>query len=135
VEPGERAEGRPKIAGALADPDQRRELKVARDWHLTPQQWRELPEDDRDLMLAEAELVCPSCGNLRSVCSDPTRDWYPYKAQCYATGARDLVLRRLGKKYPPPGSKEHPETAPHPLDGVSVGVLLDDPDPDETFFG
>jgi hypothetical protein len=40
-------------------------------WGLTPPQWRELPEDDRDEMLEEHAAYCPSCGQLRSICSDP----------------------------------------------------------------
>lgn len=76
--------------------------------------------------------MCPSCGNLRSVCSDPTRDWYPYREVCRATAARELTWRRLGAKYPPLDDKN--ASIPHPLDGVGVGMLLDDPDPDEKFF-
>lgn len=99
-------------------------------WGLTPPQWRELPEVDRDLMLAESELVCPNCGNLRSVCSDPDIPWYPQRSECYASAAKDLTWRRLRKRY-----QQEPDVSRlHPLDGVNVWMSEHDFAPDETFF-
>jgi hypothetical protein len=79
---------RPKTVARLADPEVRRDLRVMREWGLTPPQWRDLPEDDRDLLLAESALVCPSCGNLRR-CA----------AKRAATGTRSgRVLRHRGSR-------------------------------------
>lgn len=80
-------------------------------------------------MLAEHDLVCPNCGNLRSVCSDPTRDWYPQRSMCYATASREVVLRRLQKKH----EKTEPGLTLHPLDGMSVWVAQDDLTPNDDF--
>lgn len=81
-------------------------------------------------MLAEDEVVCPSCGNLREVCSDPNRNWYPQKVTCYASADRELTMRRLQAKY-----KAEPGTRSlHPFDGVSVWMSEHDFQPDETFF-
>jgi hypothetical protein len=101
-----------------------------REWGLTPPQWRDLPEDDRELMLAESALVCQQCGSLKSVCGTPGRDLYPQREECYVTAARDLTMRRVAKKY-----KKEPNTAElHPLDGVSVWMADYDLAPEDTFF-
>jgi hypothetical protein len=101
-----------------------------REWGLTPPQWRDLSEDDRDLLLAESALVCQQCGSLKSVCSTPGRDLYAQREECYVTAARDLTLRRVAKKY-----KQEPNVHElHPLDGVSVWMAEYDLDPDDTFF-
>jgi hypothetical protein len=120
----------PKILARLADPEQRVELQVARDWGLTPSQFRALPDEDRDLMLAEKELVCPSCGNLRSLCSDPNVPWYPQRSTCYATASLEVVRRRLRKKH----EKDEPGSKLHPLDGMGVWVSQFDLTPDDDFI-
>ena len=79
--------------------------------------------------IAEDEAVCPRCGNLRAECSDPERAWYPQRDTCYATGARELVERRLQKRY----EKKPPGPAPHPLDGMTVWTSLHDLTPDDDF--
>lgn len=63
--------------------------------------------------------MCGSCGNLRSECSDPSIDWHPHEAVCWATATRDWGVRRLQEKH----KNAKPDTeALHPLDGVSVWV-------------
>lgn len=76
-------------------------------------------------------LVCPSCGNLRSECSDPQRDWHPRDSVCYAAASREWGLRRLQSKYKDRKVGDH---ALHPLDGVSVWVSADAPPEDEDPF-
>lgn len=101
-----------------------------REWGLTPPQWRDLPDDDRELMLAESALVCSSCGNLKSFCSEPGRDLYPQREECYVTAARDLAIRRAQHKY-----RQEPDARGlHPMDGVSVWISDADLNPDDTFF-
>lgn len=69
--------------------------------------------------MAHATLVCRRCGNLRSECSDASRDWHPRLADCYATAATEWGWRKIAEKYP----KETKEPdGSHPLDGVSVWV-------------
>jgi hypothetical protein len=63
--------------------------------------------------------VCPRCGNLRSVCSDPAIDWHPRESTCYATATIEWGLRRLEEKR-----KDEPlaGAALHSMDGASVWV-------------
>lgn len=75
-------------------------------------------------MLAASELVC-SCGNLRSVCSDPTVDWHPQESVCYAAGTQAWGIRRLQaqhKGFDEAATDERGEPLMSPLDGVSVWV-------------
>lgn len=95
---------------------------------MTPSQFSALPAEDRELMLAEDELVC-SCGNLRSVCSDPEVDWYAQKSVCYASAGEAVTHRLLDEKY----GRER-TTKPHSLDGVTVWVSDQDLTPDDPFF-
>lgn len=99
-------------------------------WHVTPAQWRELDDEDRDLMLAHHDLICPDCGNLRSICSDPTRQWYVNRRMCFATAARSLMWRAVREKHKDnePGTK-----ALHPLDGMDLWASEFDLTPDDKF--
>jgi len=101
-----------------------------REWGLTPPQWRDLDESDRDLILAESALVCPSCGNLKSVCSQPGLTLYPQRDECYVTAARALAVRRIHQKY----DEEPDTTGLHPIDGVSVWMAETDLNPGDRFF-
>lgn len=107
----------------------RQRLRVARRWRLTPSQFDALPAEDRELMLAEDELVCERCGNLRSVCGDPEIGLYPQRSMCYVTAAEAVTWRRLREKH----KKNEPGTAPHPLDGLSVWMSEHDLTPDDHF--
>lgn len=75
--------------------------------------------------------MCPSCGNLRSECSDPDRLWYPQRDVCYATAAELQVKRRLAKKHKPVA---HDDPEPHAMDGVHIWASLDDLTPDDDFI-
>lgn len=81
-------------------------------------------------MLAESVLVCPSCGNLKSFCSEPGLALYPQREECFVTATRELAIRRARAK-----NKHEPGTlALHPLDGLSVWVSDVDLNPDDEFF-
>lgn len=80
-------------------------------------------------MIAYVADVCPSCGNLRAVCSDPNVALYPQRRMCYPTAVRELTLRRLRAKHDgEPGLEEL-----HPLDGMGVWVSASDLSPDDHF--
>lgn len=80
-------------------------------------------------MIAHTVEVCPSCGNLRSVCSDPDLALYPQKSVCYPTAVKELTLRRLRKRH----SDDMGTEELHPLDGLAVWVSHDDLTPDDDF--
>lgn len=80
-------------------------------------------------MLAEDELVCPQCGHLRSVCSDPAVDWFPQKSVCYASAGEAVTHRQLDEKY----GRERTDK-PHTLDGVTIWVSSEDLSPNEPLF-
>lgn len=75
--------------------------------------------------------MCPSCGNLRSVCSDPSIDWHPRTSVCYAAATREWGRRILEKRHE---KAKTPATALGPLDGKSVFVTEDPPTPEEDEF-
>lgn len=95
---------------------------------MTPAVFRDLSDDERDELVAHHVAVCPSCGNLRSVCGDPETAWYPQRAVCYATAAREVTLRRLRAKH-----DGTPGADLHPLDGMAVWVSEHDLTPDDDF--
>lgn len=84
-------------------------------------------------MTAYVTEVCERCGNLRSVCSDPTIRPYPQRSVCYLTAAAEQMYRRTALKF------GHPETkdggAPHETDGLQWWASLHDLTPEDDFFG
>lgn len=90
--------------------------------------------NERDSWYAKWEFdqaVCPNCGNLRSVCSDPDTDFYPQRTICWATAAQQVVLRRWHKKH----EKAQPDEAGYlPTDGTTIWVSPDDLTPDDDFI-
>lgn len=96
---------------------------------MTPSAFRSLSDDDQAEMIAYITEICPSCGNLRSVCSDPERPFYPQRAVCYATAVKEVTVRRLRKLH----SQDAAE-ALHPLDGLGVWASPDDLTPDDDFL-
>jgi hypothetical protein len=93
--------------------------------------FRALPDAEQDEMTDFVTEVCRDCGNLRSVCSDPTLPWYPQRSYCYATAARDQIWRRTRKAY------KHPDAdaaEPHVTDGLTWGMSRHDLTPDDDFF-
>lgn len=73
--------------------------------------------------------VC-SCGNLRSVCSDPDVDWHPRTSVCYATAAIEWGRRRLDEKW----ANKKAEDGATPLDGVGIYATEQAPDPSADEF-
>lgn len=126
--PGERGAVRPKISAALADPEQRHELRIAKEWGYRLDSWRALSDEDRDLLLAYEALVCSRCGNLTSVCSDPNVEWHPDTTTCWASASVEWGWRRLKKLHP---AEEEVTGALHPLDGVRVYAAQTPPEVDE----
>ena len=82
-------------------------------------------------MLAEHDLVCSSCGNLRSLCSRDDVEWFPQRLVCNATAARQLVERQFHAKHE--GEKPTPEDY-HYTDGVSLWVSEMDLSPEDDFL-
>lgn len=84
------------------------------------------------LQLREYEdALCPDCGNLRSVCSDPEQAWYPQRHVCLAS--KDLAA--LDRKW----RKKHENASPDgagrlPTDGERLWVAPDDLTPDDKFL-
>lgn len=69
------------------------------------------------MLLAHYDLICPRCGNLRSICSDPNIDWHPHESVCWPSATAEWGMRRLRKKHP---DEKEVGGALHPLDGVRV---------------
>ena len=69
------------------------------------------------MLIAHHREVCPRCGNLRSVCSDPNIDWHPHTVTCWPSATTEWALRQLQKKYE--GAEPHGDQM-HPLDGMSI---------------
>ncbi len=99
---------------------------MAQGWGYRLHEWRDLSEDDRDLLMAHSALVCPDCGNLRSVCSDPSIDWHPQTATCWPTATRQWASEQLAKKH-----KEWKGEGLHPAAGRSLWVTQHEPEVDE----
>jgi hypothetical protein len=126
---GERREAGPKRVAAVADEERRLEIRVAHYWRLTPEAFRALPDAEQDEMTAYVIEVCPDCGQLRSICSDPNVAQYPQRRMCWPSAVQALTLRRLVKKHGHPDGVEEL----HPLDGMSVYVSSEDLTPDDDF--
>jgi hypothetical protein len=75
--------------------------------------------------------VCRECGNLKSVCSVPSA-WYPQRAVCFATAAREQTMRQVYAKHGTPDPKHSGE---HFMDGTAVWMSAHDLTPDDTFGG
>lgn len=79
-------------------------------------------------MLEYVREVCGQCGNLRSVCSDPTLPVYPQRTMCYITAVKEKTLRQVDAKY-----GEAKGNALHPTDGMTVWASHEDLSPDDHF--
>lgn len=76
--------------------------------------------------------VCRECGNLKSVCADPTVPWYPQRSYCYASAAREQIWRRTRKAFKQPDSTQ---AEPHTTDGLAWWMSQHDLTPEDDFFG
>ncbi len=96
---------------------------------------RESPWDDEARAHAEAlfaaeKLICPKCGNLREICSDPTRAWYPQKSTCYAKAVEQAAERTWRAKLD--GKKV--ELDLRPGDGTHLWASEADLTPEDDFL-
>lgn len=76
--------------------------------------------------------LCPDCGNLRTVCSNPESPQFPQRSICYASAARTRIWRLIQDKH---GSPDPKSKADHFTDGLSVWTSPYDLTPDDTFEG
>ena len=83
-------------------------------------------------MTAFVTEVCPDCGNLRSVCSDPSIPWYPQRSYCYPSAAVMQTWRRTRERFESP---KHDDPSPHVTDGLKWGMSQFDLTPQDDFFG
>lgn len=74
--------------------------------------------------------VCPKCGNLRAICSDPDRVWYPQRHTCYAAADLEANYRRWEAR--------HKDAVPInwrlPSDGTTLWVSVDNLTPEDNFI-
>lgn len=81
--------------------------------------------------MARDAMICPRCGNLRSECEDPSVDWHPRTAVCWASGSQEWAKRLLHEAH----EKDKPERGEmHALEGRWVWVSQIKPNPDEDEF-
>jgi len=81
-------------------------------------------------LLEYEDAVCPRCGNLRAVCSDPDTDWFPQLSRCWASASVDVVSRKWHRKH----EKSSPDSAGYlPTDGGMPWVSTEDLTPDDDF--
>lgn len=83
------------------------------------------------LFEAERFLICPKCGNERSVCSDPTRPWYPQRSICYASAVSEQANWLFHEKNP---SKRTPDKPGLVTDGTHVWAATEDLTPEDDFI-
>lgn len=111
VPAGERFRRRPKIAGRLDSPSERRILKAAHHYRvprsrflgrvIEPGEPEWLDEDIEAALewIAYQDSLCSGCGNPKSECWDPDRDgtYEAIAVQCFACAARDAENRRASE--------------------------------------
>lgn len=105
-----------------------------------------MSDEDREWWIARWEIQqekCPRCGNPRSMCSDPEREWFPQRVTCYAERARlagEALFAKAHEKAPytdDAGSWAKERSAEHPYhfaDGVTIWAADTDLDPDDDFL-
>lgn len=98
---------------------------------MLPEEFRALPEDQQDEMTEYVFEVCPDCGNLRSVCSNPEETIYPQRSYCYPSAVKAATWRRIEALYSPPDPKSGEL---HFVDGLKVGTSMYDLTPDDGFL-
>lgn len=117
----------------------KRTTKVTRWENGKPAEWvtevePEFDVNERDSWQALAEYedaLCPQCGELRSVCEDPSQDWYPQRMVCWSTAARAVASRRWDKL----NEKVKPDASGYlPTDGAVIWAASEDLSPDDNFL-
>lgn len=84
-------------------------------------------------MSAYVTDVCPTCGNLRAVCSDEaiSDQWFPQRSVCYATAAKEAAWRAVNGHHKP----KPDDQGPHITDGWSIWASPFDLTPSDDFGG
>jgi len=72
--------------------------------------------------------VCPSCGNLRSECSDPNIDWHPRSTVCWNTATQGWAWGQIHERY-----KNHPKDVLNPVPGAMLWLAQSEPPEGEDF--
>ena len=75
--------------------------------------------------------ICPQCGNLRVICSDPEglygEGFYPQLAKCWVSASRQMVVRRFDEKH----KDARPDEVGYlPRDGALVWASTENLTPD-----
>ena len=80
------------------------------------------------------DALCPNCGQLKSICSNPDQDLYPQRTVCHITATRLAINRRVQAHHEK--AKPSPQNGwVHPLDGTTVWMSTSDLTPDDDFDG
>lgn len=99
---------------------------------MIPEDFRALPDEQQQEMTDYLTELCPSCGNLKSVCSDPAYRGFPQRTHCYASAGREQMWRRTRKVF---GHPAPDDPGPHITDGLTWWMSQHDLTPDDDFFG
>lgn len=96
--------------------------------------WDDAARKHAEAALLAADLICPKCGNLRSICSNPDLTAYPTPSTCHVSAVREQAERmwqavREGK------SPESVMAAglPQATDGTHIWASLEDLAPESNF--
>lgn len=100
---------------------------------------RESPWDDteRERAIAAWEYdqeLCPRCGNLREVCSNPEQDWHPQRLVCYASAMQAVAQRRYAAKLDGKPKAEIDAIRMNEADATTIWVASVDLNPDDDFL-
>lgn len=97
---------------------------------------RESPWDDDSRESAytvydDEQERCPDCGQTRAECANPDVDYFPQKAMCWATAAREVATRKWDRM----NEDKAPDIAGYlPTDGARIWVSRHDLEPDDDFL-
>lgn len=95
-------------------------------------------ESWHELWVYEKSL-CPHCGNLRAVCSDPGgedgRGFYPQRTICYASRAQTAAQRAFAARHDKAAEPSKVTGWLTPSDGWTVWASTEDLTPDDDFDG
>lgn len=82
------------------------------------------------------QAICPRCGNLRSICSNPDIPHYPQLSVCFAWQAMATAYRMFNLKHDPknPGKDPREEIETDPRDGAWIWMSTEDLTPDDDFI-
>ncbi|WP_370290238.1 hypothetical protein [Nocardioides sp.] len=119
---------------------------MARSLGMSLREFDRLPDLERSLWIAEYEreqATCGECGRPIAECSDPEREWYPFRTVCFATQAQAAHQARYERLHEKAQwhngiftSWSERQTDEHPFHrdaGVRIGVAERDLHPWDDF--